>query len=51
MGMGSEVTTTTRRRLPLVVRWMLYLGAAALGSVLVGFVVGLARPRVKGPSA
>jgi hypothetical protein len=33
------------RRLPRPVVWLLWLGGAALASVLVGFLMGLARPR------
>jgi hypothetical protein len=33
------------RRLPRPVVWLLWLGGAALASVLIGFALGLTRPR------
>ena len=38
-----------RRRLPRPVVWLLWLLAALLGSVLLGFLAGLARPREPDP--
>ncbi len=45
MGTGSDEVVI--RSLPRPVRWLIWLAAAALLSVLAGFVMGLARPRVK----
>jgi len=39
------VVVATRRRLPRPVVWLLWLLGALLGSVALGFLAGLARPR------
>ena len=38
-----------RRRLPWPLRWLLWLLAALVGCVVLGFVAGLARPREPDP--
>jgi len=38
-----------RRRLPRTVVWLLWLVGALLGSVVLGFLAGLARPREPDP--
>jgi hypothetical protein len=43
-GVSSVLAAGTGNR---SVHWLIWLGAAALLSVLAGFAVGLARPRVK----
>jgi hypothetical protein len=42
-----EPAPLVSRSLPRPVRWLIWLGIAALLSVLAGFAMGLARPRVK----
>jgi hypothetical protein len=42
-----EPAPLVSRTLPRPVRWLIWLGIAALLSVLAGFAMGLARPRVK----
>ncbi len=45
------VVVVTRRRLPRPVVWLLWLVGALLGSVVLGFLAGLARPREPDPWA
>ena len=45
--MGTGSSELASHSLPRPVRWLMWLAAAALLSVLAGFVMGLARPRVK----
>ena len=42
-------TGVVRRRLPRPVVWLLWLLGALLGSVVLGFLAGLARPREPDP--
>ncbi|BAK38350.1 hypothetical protein MLP_53360 [Microlunatus phosphovorus NM-1] len=44
-----ETTGTVERRLPRPVKWLLWLLGALLGSVVLGFLAGLARPREPDP--
>lgn len=49
---GPDPTTiVVRRRLPRPVVWLLWLLGALLGSVVLGFLAGLARPREPDPWA
>jgi hypothetical protein len=50
-GRGSDptVVVTVRRRLPRPVVWLLWLLGALLGSVVIGFLAGLTRPREPDP--
>jgi hypothetical protein len=45
--MGTASAEVAVRSLPRPVRWLIWMAAAVLVSVAAGFVVGLARPRVK----
>jgi hypothetical protein len=45
----SVGTAAPRRRLPRPVVWLLWLVAALVGSVVLGFLAGLARPREPDP--
>lgn len=54
VGMRARVepeptVVVVRRRLPRPVVWLLWLGGALLGSVVLGFLAGLARPREPDP--
>lgn len=44
-----ETTEAVERRLPRPVKWLLWLLAALVGSVVLGFLAGLARPREPDP--
>lgn len=48
---GPETTGTVERRLPRPVKWLLWLLGALVGSVVLGFLAGLARPREPDPWA
>lgn len=48
-GAVGEVEVVPRHRLPWPVRWLLWLLAALVGSVVLGFLAGLARPREADP--
>ncbi|HEU5486370.1 MAG TPA: hypothetical protein VFU98_15785, partial [Microlunatus sp.] len=55
-GPEPMVVVARRRRLPRPVVWLLWLLGALVGSVVLGFLAGLARPRepdpwVDGPAA
>jgi hypothetical protein len=43
------VVVVARRRLPRPVVWLLWLLGALLGSIAIGFLAGLARPREPDP--
>ncbi|MDN5762936.1 MAG: hypothetical protein L0H41_11535 [Microlunatus sp.] len=45
----TVVEVVPRRRLPRPVRWLLWVVAALAGSVVLGFLAGLARPREPDP--
>lgn len=45
----EPTVVVVRRRLPRPVVWLCWLGGALLGSVLLGFLAGLARPREPDP--
>ena len=45
----SEATGTVQRRLPRPVVWLLWLLGALVGSVLLGFLAGLIKPREPDP--
>lgn len=45
----KPTVVVVRRRLPRPVVWLLWLAGALLGSVVLGFLAGLTRPREPDP--